>query len=126
MFAGIGLRDEQVVGINTNCSGVDRVKRMLSVDIGTDAAVALGLGDNVHGERRLTRRLGAEDLDHATARHTTHAEGDIKWQGARRHGLDGHRLFFAHAHDRTSAELLVDLPEGGLECFGALGGTCAI
>src|SRR5207248_2286628 len=89
----------------------------LGVDVGADAAVALGLGDHVHGERRLARRLRPVDLDDPASRESTDSEGNVERQGARGDGLDGHVCALAHAHDRTLAELLVDLAQSHLECL---------
>ena len=57
LLAGVGLGDEQLVDVDADGRGVDRVHGVLGVDVGADAAVALGLGHDVHGERRLARRL---------------------------------------------------------------------
>ena len=35
-------------------------------------------GDHLERQRRLARRLGAEDLDHAAARHAPHAERQVQ------------------------------------------------
>jgi hypothetical protein len=64
---------------------------VLGVDVGADAAVALRLGHDVHGERGLTRGLRAEDLDDAAAGQAAHAECHVERQGAGLDGLDGHR-----------------------------------
>jgi hypothetical protein len=47
---------------------------VLGVDERADAARLLRLGDHVQRERRLARRLRAEDLDDAAARHAADAE----------------------------------------------------
>ena len=115
LFTGVGLRDEQLVDVDPNRAGVDGVHRVFCVDVGTDAAVALGLGDNVHREGRLTRRFGTVDLDHAATGQAAHAEGDVERDGAGADGLDRHAGFLAHPHDRALAELLVDLCQGRVE-----------
>jgi len=51
LFARIGLRDEQLVDVDPDGSGVDGIHGVLGVDVGTRAAVALRLGHHVHGER---------------------------------------------------------------------------
>jgi hypothetical protein len=67
LLAGVGLGDEQVVDVDADGARVDRVHGVLGVDVGTDATVALRLGDHVHGQGRLTRGLGTVELDDATA-----------------------------------------------------------
>jgi hypothetical protein len=78
LFTGVRLGDEQLVDVHADAGGVARVHRVLGVDVGADAAVALGLGDDVHREGGLARRLGSEDLDHAAAGQATDAEGDVQ------------------------------------------------
>jgi hypothetical protein len=51
---------------------------VLGVDEGADAAVALRLGDDVHGQRGLARRLRAVDLDDAAAGIAADAERDVE------------------------------------------------
>ena len=51
---------------------------MLGVDEGADAAVALRFGHDVHGEGRLARRLGPEDLDDAAPRDAADAEREVE------------------------------------------------
>ena len=95
--------------------GVDRVHGVLGVDVGADAAVALGLGHHVHGEGRLARGLGAVDLDDPAPGQAADAEGEVERQRAGGDGLDGHGGLLAHLHDRALAELLLDLAEGHVE-----------
>ncbi|CAB4957711.1 unannotated protein [freshwater metagenome] len=90
---------------------------MFGVDIGADAAVALSLGDDMHGECGFTRRLGTVDLDDATAGQTADAEGEIEGEGTGRDGVDLHAALLAHFHDRALAELLLDLTECHVECL---------
>ena len=108
LLAGVGLRDEQLVGVDADGRRVHRVHRVLGVDVGADAAVALRLGHDVHGEGRLTGGLRAEHLHHTAPRQAADAEGEVERQRTRRDGLDAHGGLVAHPHDRTLAELLVD------------------
>ena len=105
--------------IRARVGGVDRV---LGVDEGADAAHLLGLGDDLVDERRLSRGLGAEDLDDAPARDAAHAEREVERQRA---GRDrGHRDgggVVAEAHQRALAELALDLGDRRLQ-RRALGG----
>ena len=68
LLARVRLGDEQVVDVDADALGVRWVHRVLGVDEGADAAASLGLGDHVIDERRLARRLRAEDLDDSAAR----------------------------------------------------------
>ena len=123
LLAGVGLRDEQLVDVDPDCLGVDGIHRVLGVDVGADAAVALGLGHHVQREGGLARRLGAVDLGDAAPRQATDAQGEIERQRPRGDGLDGHRALLAHLHDGALAELLLDLPEGHVECLLTIHGV---
>ena len=61
---------------------------MLGVDEGGDAAVLLGLGDDVQRQRRLARAFRPEDLDDAAARQTADAQRDVEAQRAGRDQFD--------------------------------------
>ena len=115
LLARVGLGDEQLVDVDADGPGVHRVERVLGVDVGADAPVALGLGHDVQGERGLARRLGPVDLGDAAPGQAADAERQVEGQGTGRHGLDGHAALLAHLHDRALAELLLDLTEGHLE-----------
>ena len=125
LLAVVGLRDEQVVEIDAQLLRVGRVERVLGVDERRHAAQLLRFGDDLQRQRRLARRLGPEDLDDAAARHAADAERVVDADGAGRNGVD--RLdgaLLAEAHDRTLAELLLDLADrelDGLEAFLVLG-----
>ncbi len=43
LFAGIRLRDQEVLQVNAELAGIDRIKRVFSVDEGADATLLLGL-----------------------------------------------------------------------------------
>src|SRR5215210_2365457 len=89
---------------------------MLGVDEGADPAELLGLGEDVVHQRRLARRLRAEDLDDASAWHAADPEREVERQRAGRHGIDLHaRALVAHPHDGALAELALDLRERALE-----------
>ena len=91
LLARVGLGDQQLVDVDADGLGVDRVHRVLGVDVGAHAAVALGLGDDVHGQRRLARGLRAVDLGDAAAREAADAEGEVEREGPGGDRLDGHR-----------------------------------
>ena len=91
LLTRVGLGDQQLVDVDADRRRVDRVHRVLGVDVGAHAAVALGLGDHVHGEGRLARRLRAEDLDDPTAGQTADAEREVERQRAGGDGGDARR-----------------------------------
>ena len=84
LLAVVGLGDEQLVDVDADRARVGGVDRVLGVDEGADPAHLLGLGDDLVDERRLSRRLGAEDLHDAPARHAAHAEREVDRQRAGR------------------------------------------
>ena len=120
LLARVGLRDEQLVDVDADPLRVRRVHRVLGVDERADAAAALRLGDHVVDERRLARRLGPEDLDHAAARQPADAERHVERERARRDGADRDLRLVVHLHDGALAELALDLPEHRVECFFAI------
>ena len=73
LLAGVGLRDQQLVGVDAELLGVDGIERVLGVDEGGDAAQALRLGDDVQREGGLAGRLRPVDLDDAAAREAADA-----------------------------------------------------
>ena len=120
LLAGVRLGDEQLVDVDADCTGVDRVHGVLGVDVGADAAVALGLGHDVGGQRGLARALRPEDLDDAAPWDAADAERQVQRQGAGGHRLDRQGALVAHLHDGTGAELLLDLAERHVQRLGAL------
>ena len=81
---------------------------MFGVDEGCDAALFLGLGDDVQGEGCLTTRLGAVDFDDAALGDSLTAQGDVERQAAGRNAFDSLDVVGAERHDRAFAELLFD------------------
>ena len=120
LLAGVGLRDQQIVDVDADGRGVDRVHRVLGVDVRADAAVALRLGDDVHREGRLAGRLRPVDLDDAAAREAADAEREVEGQGTGGDEPDPHVEPFAHPHDRALPELPLDLAEGHVKCLVTL------
>ena len=124
LLAGVGLGDVEVVDVHTDGRGVDRVHRVLGVDVGADAAVALRLGDHVHRERGLPRRLGAEHLDDTTAGKAADAECDVERERAGGDGGHADVALLPQPHDGALAVVLLDLAERHLECLVSFhGGT---
>ncbi len=75
----------------------------------------LGLGDDVVDQRRLTGGLGSEYLDHPPARHAADAERQVEREGSRRDRFHRQRAVRAEAHQRTLAEVALDLGHRRLE-----------
>ena len=113
----VGLGDVELVDVHADGRRVDRVHRVLGVDVRAHAAVALGLGDHVHGERGLAGRLRAVDLDDPAAGQPADAEGEVEGEGAGGDGGDADVALLAELHDRALAVLLLDLAERHVECF---------
>ena len=99
LLAVVGLRDQQLVDVDADPLGVQRVHRVLGVDERAHAAELLGLGDHVVDQRRLTGGLRAEDLDDAPARDAADAQREVQRQRAGRDRLD----LDLSAPDRPSA-----------------------
>src|SRR3990172_8729998 len=93
---------------------------MLGVDERADAAELLRLGDHVVDERRLPRRLGPEDLDDPAAREAADAEREVEREASRRDGGYGDVGLVGHLHDRSLAELALDLAQRGAESLLAV------
>ncbi|MNS88177.1 hypothetical protein D3C72_1221410 [compost metagenome] len=112
LFAGIRLRDQQVVDIDAQLASVLGIQRVFGVDEGTGSTHFLSLGDDRQGQRGFTGRLRAVDLDDTAFWQTANAQGNVQAQGASGNGRDRLTLVVAHAHDRAFTELTLDLPQG--------------
>ena len=117
LLAVVGLREEELVGLDSELLRVGHVHRVLGVDVRRDAAGALDRRDRVERERRLAARLRAVDFDDAAARVAANAEREIEAQRPRRHRRDAlvELLAVLEAHDRALAVLFLDACDGELE-----------
>ena len=77
LLAGVGLGNEQVLGLDAELGGVGDVERVFRVDEGGGAADFLHLGDDLEGQRGLARGFRAVDLDHPSARQSPDAEREV-------------------------------------------------
>src|SRR5438034_7977956 len=111
LLAVVGLRDEQLVDVDTDPACVLRIHRVLRVDERADPTAALRLGDHVVDERRLPGRFRAEYLDDAAARQPAHSESEVERERSRRDRAGRDLRSVVHAHDRALAELALDLAE---------------
>ena len=131
LLAVVGLGDEQLIDVDADLLRVQRVHRVLGVDERADPAELLRLGEDVVDERRLTRRLRAEDLDDPPTRDAADPQRDVERQRPCRDRVDGDaRARIPHPHDRALAELPLDLGQGALQrclslCVGLRNRCCA-
>ena len=109
LFAAIGLRNQQVFGIDAQFFGVNRVERVFGIDKGAGAAQFLGLGHPMQGQGRLARAFRAVDLDHPAAWQAADAERDIKVDGTGRENFRLHHFALTKTHNRALAESAFDL-----------------
>jgi len=121
LLAIVRLRHEEVVDVDAESLRIGRVERMLGIHKSRHSAKLLSFSNHLQRQRRLARRLGAEDLHDAPARDAAHTECEVDADSARRNGvdwLDGALL--AEAHDRPFAKLLLDLGKRKVDGFGLL------
>ena len=113
LLAAVGLRDQQVVGIDADLAGVGHIEGVLGVDEGRQSVLFLRLGHDVQGKGRFSARFGAENLDHPSPGNAAHAECGIEPDGARRdYGDVGDLVAAAQPHDGALAKLAFDLGNG--------------
>ena len=112
LLAVIGLRDQQVVDIHAELAGVDRIERVLDIDVGSHAAGFLRLRDHLQREGRFPGRFRAEDFRDAPARKSADAQRRIHRDRSRGNGGDGLHGLRAQANHGAFAELLLDLAQG--------------
>src|SRR6202790_1846870 len=106
----IRLGNEHLADVHPQLAGIDRIERILGVDIGGDSAELLLLRYNLQAERRLARGFGSIDLDHAPTRQAADTKRDVQAERSGRHHLQiVLHLGLAHLHDRALAELLFNL-----------------
>ena len=117
LFTGVRLGDEQLVEVDPETAGVERIKGVLCVDIGRDTTEALGFGDDMEGEGGFTGGFRAVDLGDPAARNSADAQRKVKRDGASRDRVNLHGgVGFAHLHDGALAKLALDLGDGEFDC----------
>jgi len=116
LLASVGLGNEELGDVHPQLLGVLGVEGVLGVDEGAGAALLLGLGHHLQGERGLAGGFRAVDLHHPPLGQAAHAQGHVQAQGA---GGDDLQVLddaaVAHLHDGALAELLLDLGQGRAE-----------
>ena len=115
LLAGVGLRNDQLVGVDAERLGIDRVERMFRVNKGRRAARLLRFGNDVQRERGLARTFRSVYLDHASLWQSPDAKRDIQSETAGGDGFYFQRLALAQLHRRALAEGAVDLRQCGVE-----------
>ena len=112
LFAGIRLRDEQVLHIDAKLFCVLGVERVFGIDEGGHSASFLRIGDHVQTECGLAAGFRTVDLGDAAARNTADTDCCVEIDGAGGNGLDPHLGVGSQSHDRAFAALLFDLCDG--------------
>jgi hypothetical protein len=88
LFAGVRLRNQQVVDVDAQLAGVFRVEGVFGVDEGAGGAVLLRLGDDRQGQRGFTGGFRTVDFDDTAFWQAADAEGDVQTQRAGGDGRD--------------------------------------
>src|SRR5476649_1672794 len=119
LFAGVRLRDQQLVQVDAQFLCVADVQRVFGVDEGAGAAQLLHFSNSLQGQRGFARRFRAVDFHHAAARQAADAQRDIEAERTGRHDLHVlDRRVGVHAHYGAFAELLLDLGQRGGQRLG--------
>ena len=120
LFAGIGLRQVKLFNVHTQSAGINRIKSMLGVDKGADAAVFLALGDGFQTQGGFTGRLGAKNFDNTATRQTADAQRQVQPQRTGGNHLQVFLLVAAvHFNDGAFAEILFNLLQSRLQGFAS-------
>ena len=103
LFAGIRLRDEQVVQVHAEFFGVAGIERVFGVNERRESAGFLRVGDDVQHQRGFAGRFRPENFHDAPARNAADAQREVQRQRAGRDDLNFDlRLRIAEAHDAPS------------------------
>ena len=95
---------------------------MLGIDESRYTTTLLNLSDGMQRQRCLTRTLRAIDLND-TALGVTATEGKIKREGTGGDGFHPHAGSVTKTHDRSLAEIALDLTEHQIQRLVTLTGT---
>src|SRR3569623_587391 len=90
LLASIGLRHDELVDVDPELLGIDRVERMLGIDERGSAAILLRFGDDVQSERGLARAFWPVHFAHAATRQPADPERDVEPEAPGRDRLDLH------------------------------------
>ena len=114
------MGDQQLVDVDTEVLGIDRIESVFGVDKGSDSTVALGFGHHMEGKSRLTAGLRTVDLDDPAPRYTADTESQIQRKSPGGNDFDFAVGTVSHLHDGALAELPLDLGHGHLDRLGPL------
>ena len=89
LFAVVRLGDEQIVGTHPQTPRIIHIQGMLGVDERGNAALTLGLGNDMQGQRGLSRGLGTVNFRYPALGDAAHSQGQIQGNGTRRNNRDG-------------------------------------
>ena len=122
----VGLRNEEIVDVHAEFTGVAGIESMFGIDESGLAAKLLGFGDDLQGERSLTAGFRAVDFDNAAAGESADTESSIDGEAAARDDVHGNKdILAAEPHDGTFTVRLLDDGDCGLEVLHFFVGHCA-
>ena len=118
LLAGVRLGHVEIVHVDAQALGINRIESVLRVDEGRRAAHLLSLSHHMEGDGGLAGGLGSEDLDDPSPGDASHAQGDVEVDAARGDGGDVQiGGVVPQLHDGPLAELLFDLRKGYFKGF---------
>jgi len=110
LLTRVRLRDEEVVHIHIQLSGVADVEGVLRVDECGDTALLLGVRDHLQTDRRLPGRFRSIDFRDPTPGHAADADRGVEVDRAGRDRRDLRAgTVDAHSHDRALSVRAFDL-----------------
>ena len=104
LFAGIRLRNQQVVNVNADFLGIGRVKSVFRIDESAGAAFFLRLCNNAQSQSGFAGTFRAVDFDNTAFGQPTDAQGDVYAQRTGGNGFNINVGVLTEAHNRTFAE----------------------
>ena len=117
LLSGVGLRDQQLIHIDADCLGINRIEGMLDIDEGGDTPVALRLSHNMERESGLSRTLWTVNFDDAPSGDTSDSQCNVERKGSGRNHLHLAVCRRAQLHDGAFAILAFDLADSHLQGF---------
>ena len=115
LFAGVGLRNNQLVNIDAQLGGITGIKRVFGINEGDGAASFLRFGQHVQRQRGFARAFRPVNLDHAAFGQTADAERNIEAQRAGRNQFDIHGFTAAQLHRRAFAKSTINLGKSSVQ-----------
>ena len=117
LLAGIRLRDQEFIHVDAEIFRILRVQSVLRIDKRCSPAGLLRLGDNMEGQRRLSRGLRTVDLRDPPLRNPKDARGDIEADRSGGNRLHIESAALSQLHDGALAVLLLNLLKRRLQRF---------